>query len=209
MVHMHDGGGGGAASAQEIRLTIEEIRNIANGVMAELQDRAGGRRESMSSVDIDPAAFGQTAVAQQMGQTAAAAHDVFLGTVRGIVRVLEQYQQNLIDTVNTYAAADDVNATDMARLTPDEILQRYQELNEQTIDRDEDGHGDLTQAEQDAFDQASEEHDFEGPGGDERAGAGPDGVPDEQGGASGPAGPEAPGSGEGGQGDDAGFEHRG
>lgn len=171
MAVTHDGGGGVTAAAQEIQLTIDAIKDIANRVMAELHENAAERGQAMSSVQIRPGSFGETDIAQKVGNTAAAAHEVFQGTVRGIVTVLEQYQQNLIATVNTYTAADDANAADISRLTPQALIEHYQQLNAQTIGQEGGRHTDVEASEQESFDEASAEYDI-APGGDERTSAG-------------------------------------
>lgn len=206
MALTRDGGGGGTAAAQEIQLTIDAIKDIANRVMAELHENAAERGQAMSTVQIRPGSFGETEIAQKMGNTAAAAHEVFQGTVRGVVTVLEQYQQNLIATVNTYTAADDANAADISRLTPQELIEHYQQLNDETIGRDDGKHTDVEDSEQESYDEASEDYDIE-PGGDERTSAG--GTADgEQPQGQGPAPDEDGSPGDQGPSDEGGFGNR-
>lgn len=153
MVQTADGGGA-VQAARDLEITIEAIQDIATRTMSELEERAQAERRDLREAVISPGSFGSAPPGQAVAASAQAAHEVFTATVAGIVDVLRQYQQNLLAVVRTYTAVDEANAAGLASLTPQELLDRFVERNEQTIARDEQGgHQDIEDREQEAYEE--------------------------------------------------------
>lgn len=115
-----DSGGGsssipaGAISGQ-IEITIEAIRRIARDNMAAMQDNAHAQSADFRSLDLPPSAFGQVPIAQVVGAQHAAAHDVFMTTIDGVIADLQNFAANLEASCNAHEATDEQSAVDAQR----------------------------------------------------------------------------------------------
>lgn len=114
----------GVAAAQQIEMTIQAVKDIANQTMGELETRASDSRTKFQALDLPARAFGEVPLGLALARHHDAAHQVFLETINGVVKDLEDFAQKLRDTASSNEARDEEVETALVALG-----NRYQDHN--------------------------------------------------------------------------------
>lgn len=91
----------------EIQMTIDAVREIANRTMGQMKGRAERSSRTFANMSLPASAFGGWSEAVELGRHHEAAQDVFLRTLEGVIADLETFEQNLRDTAESSERADE------------------------------------------------------------------------------------------------------
>ncbi len=103
-------------AGNEIEMTIEAVRSIANSTMEQLRGKAEGSTRTLGNVRLPASAFGGWPRAQALGRHHESAHDVFVRTLEGVIADLEAFAQNLRDTADSTERRDEEVEADLVAL---------------------------------------------------------------------------------------------
>jgi hypothetical protein len=106
-MHAAVGGGGALRAANEIEMTIAEIRRIADETMASMQSTAESETRSFSNLKVPVSAFGGTPQGKTLGRQHEAAHEVFVQTIEGVIADLREFQRNLRACADSHEDTDE------------------------------------------------------------------------------------------------------
>ena len=96
------------AAAGQVKMVIDEVRDIAHRTMSHLTDQAGHHKSTFgSAAKVDHAAFGQVPKAQDFAAHQEAARQVFLDTYQGVIQDLENFRTNLLECADAHQANDE------------------------------------------------------------------------------------------------------
>src|SRR6476620_6112829 len=82
-----------AASVHTVEVTIEAIRDIANS--------------TLPKAETDAAHSGTSPLGKELGHQHKGAHEVFVETIEGTIKDLQDFRQKLLDAMNNHENTDD------------------------------------------------------------------------------------------------------
>jgi hypothetical protein len=94
-------------TADQIRMTIDALRDIAHSKLPGLQSDAALARDRFRSLQLPSAAFSDYPQAQAVGSQHEGAHEVFVDTINGVIDDLAAFEQRLRDSVASAEATDE------------------------------------------------------------------------------------------------------
>lgn len=97
----------GASAVQQIQMTIDELRSIADSKLPGLTLDAGGTRDRFRNLHLGAEAFSDFPEAQVVARQHEGAHAVFVDTISGVIADLEDLGHRLRDSVASAEATDE------------------------------------------------------------------------------------------------------
>ncbi|CAN5612934.1 hypothetical protein BH10ACT10_BH10ACT10_29640 [soil metagenome] len=101
-----------AAAAHDVEVTIDAIRDIANSTLPKAETDASHSSSSFKNLTLDVSAFGASPLGKELGHQHLGAHEVFVETIAGTIKDLQDFRQKLLDAMNNHESTDDA-AQDM------------------------------------------------------------------------------------------------
>src|SRR6476659_9593286 len=96
-----------AASVHTVEVTIDAIRDIANSTLPKAETDASHSGTSFKNLSLDVAAFGASPLGKELGHQHKGAHEVFVETIDGTIKDLQDFRQKLLDAMNNHENTDD------------------------------------------------------------------------------------------------------
>ncbi|QWZ07986.1 hypothetical protein KRR39_21960 [Nocardioides panacis] len=96
-----------AAAAHDVEVTIDAIRQIANSTLTKAETDASHSSSSFKNLTLDVSAFGASPLGQELGHQHRGAHEVFVETIDGTIKDLQDFRQKLLDAMNNHESTDD------------------------------------------------------------------------------------------------------
>jgi hypothetical protein len=103
-------------AADQIRMTIDALKDIAHSRLPGLQSDAGTTRDRFRNLQLPAAAFSDFPEAQAVGRQHEGAHEVFVDTINGVIADLADFEQRLRDSVASAEVTDEQVEAAMAAL---------------------------------------------------------------------------------------------
>jgi len=107
---------GVAEAAEQIHMTIDELRSIADSKLPGLKDDAGRSRDQFRNLHLGDGAFSDFPEAQAVARQHTGAHEVFVDTINGVIADLEDFEQRLRESVANAEATDEQVEASMVAL---------------------------------------------------------------------------------------------
>ena len=101
-----------AAAAHDVEVTIDAIREIANSTLTKAETDASHSSTSFKNLTLDVSAFGASPLGKELGHQHLGAHEVFVETITGTIKDLQDFRQKLLDAMANHESTDDA-AQDM------------------------------------------------------------------------------------------------
>jgi hypothetical protein len=95
------------AAVGQVEVTIEKIQAIANSTLPDAETDVTTKSHGFRSLTLPPDAFGEVPIARALGAQHEAAHQVFVETVEGVIKDLQEFRQNLLDSMKAHENNDD------------------------------------------------------------------------------------------------------
>ena len=103
------------AAVGQVEVTIDKIQRIANTTLPDAESDVTSKSHGFRDLTLSTDSFGEVPAARALGQQHQAAHQVFVETVQGVIADLQEFRQNLLDSMKAHESNDDaVHATLLA-----------------------------------------------------------------------------------------------
>ena len=99
-----------AGTAAAVEITIDEIRRIANTTIPATEEDATKATQSFRDLAVDTGAFGGHPLAKELAHQHRGAHEVFVETINGVIRDLQDFADKLRESMNSHEQNDDAVA---------------------------------------------------------------------------------------------------
>ena len=99
-----------AGTAAAVEITIDEIRRIANTTIPATEEDATKATQSFRDLAVDTAAFGGHPLAKELAHQHRGAHEVFVETINGVIRDLQEFADKLRESMDSHEQNDDAIA---------------------------------------------------------------------------------------------------
>ncbi len=99
-----------AGTAAAVEITIDEIRRIANTTIPATEEDATKATQSFRDLAVDTAAFGGHPLAKELAHQHRGAHEVFVETINGVIRDLQDFADKLRESMDSHEQNDDAIA---------------------------------------------------------------------------------------------------
>ena len=96
-----------AAAAHDVEVTIDAIREIANSTLTKAETDASHSSSSFKNLTLDVSAFGASPLGKELGHQHQGAHEVFVETIDGTIKDLQDFRQKLLDAMKNHESTDD------------------------------------------------------------------------------------------------------
>jgi hypothetical protein len=96
-----------AAAAHDVEVTIDAIREIANSTLTKAETDASHSSSSFKNLTLDVSAFGASPLGKELGHQHQGAHEVFVETIEGTIKDLQDFRQKLLDAMKNHESTDD------------------------------------------------------------------------------------------------------
>src|SRR5262245_516181 len=96
-----------AQAAQQIQMTIDALRTIADSKLPGLKDDASHSRDRFRNLHLGDGAFSDFPEAQVVARQYTGTHEVFVDTISGVIADLQDFEQRLRDSVASAEATDE------------------------------------------------------------------------------------------------------
>lgn len=101
-----DSGGGTAAAAAAVELSIERIREIGTTTMAQLEAATSEGTTTFKNIEPTAAHFSSVPLAQEFHAQQQAAKEAFVATIEGILSDLQSFGANLVASADAHEQTD-------------------------------------------------------------------------------------------------------
>lgn len=98
------------ATARTVEVTIDAIRRIANTTLPNAETDATNSTHSFRNLAVDAGAFGGHPLAKELAHQHTGAHEVFVETIDGVLKDLEEFAQKLRESMDGHENNDDAIA---------------------------------------------------------------------------------------------------
>lgn len=99
-----------AGTAAAVEITIDEIRRIANTTIPATEEDATKATQSFRDLAVDTGAFGGHPLAKELAHQHRGAHEVFVETINGVIRDLQDFADKLRQSMDSHEQNDDAVA---------------------------------------------------------------------------------------------------
>ena len=96
-----------SAAVGQVEVTIANIQDIANTTLPAAETDVTTKSSWFRSLTLPPDKFGDVPVARALAEQHQAAHKVFVETVEGVIKDLQEFRQNLLDSMKAHENTDD------------------------------------------------------------------------------------------------------
>jgi hypothetical protein len=96
-----------SAAVGQVEVTIANIQAIANTTLPAAETDVTTKSNGFRSLTLPPDKFGDVPIARALAEQHQAAHKVFVETVEGVIKDLQEFRQNLLDSMKAHENTDD------------------------------------------------------------------------------------------------------
>lgn len=95
-----------ASAVHTVEVTIDAIRDIANSTLPNAENDATHSSTDFRNLTLDVGAFGDSPLGEELGRQHRGAHEVFVETIRGTIKDLQDFRQKLLDAMDNHESTD-------------------------------------------------------------------------------------------------------
>jgi hypothetical protein len=95
------------AAIGAVEVTIEKVTAIAQTALPQAESEVTTSSTGFRNLSVSLGSFGDVPLAQELAQQHEAAHRVFVETVEGVLKDLQEFRQKLLDSMKSHSNTDD------------------------------------------------------------------------------------------------------